>query len=190
MGTVADGTPAVICDVDGTLCDVRSVRHFVERPAGVERFRADFARFHAASEDCPPFPQVVRLVQALDRAGYAIIIVTARERRWTDLTERWLDVHHVPRSELVTRNDLDYRADAVVKAEICAEIQSRYAPQLAIDDRDDILAVWSGSSIPTVRVDEAGHLSSIAWHGSRHDSPLTTIVDRVRRHQETVPGPN
>lgn len=181
----ATRSPAIICDVDGTLCDVRTVRHYVERPVGAKRFRANFSLFHSASEACPAFPQVAQLLKTLALDGYAIVIVTAREARWTDLTERWLDKNDVGRVELITRQDLDYRPDALVKAEICAEIQGRYQPRLAIDDRDDILAVWTEASIPIVRVDEAGSLSSIRWPSAAHDDSLDLIVEGVRRASGT-----
>ena len=172
--------PAIICDVDGTLCDVRRIRHYVERPAGTQRFRANFALFHSTSEACPAFPQVSQLIRALALDGYAIVVVTAREARWAQLTERWLDQHDVGRVELITRHDLDYRPDAVVKAEICAEIQSRYDPRLAVDDRDDILAVWAGAAIPTLRVGEAGALSEVMWPPATQDDHLNAIVEEVR----------
>lgn len=172
--------PAIICDVDGTLCDVRTIRHYVEQPAGTQRFRANFALFHSASEACPTFPQVTQLISALALGGYAIVVVTAREARWTELTERWLDLHGVRRAELITRRDLDYRPDAVVKAEICAEIQRRYEPRLAVDDRDDILAVWAGAHIPTLRVGAAGSLSAVTWPGATQNDHLDAIVNEVR----------
>ena len=178
--TTLSRRPVIICDVDGTLCDVRSVRHFVERPVGAMKFRANFARFHAASEACPGFPRVIELVSALTLHGFAIVVVTAREARWAALTERWLDRHDVRRVELITRSDFDYRPDAVVKAEICAEIQSRYDPRLAVDDREDILAVWASASIPTVRVDEAGCLSAVTWPGATQDDELNAIVEYAR----------
>lgn len=178
--SIQPGNGAIICDVDGTLCDVRTIRHYVERPVDAQRFRADFALFHSASEACPAFPQVVQLVTSLALDAYVIVIVTAREARWAELTERWLDQHGVPRVELITRRDLDYRPDAVVKAEICAEIQSRYEPRLAIDDRDDILAVWAAASIPTLRVGETGTLSGVVWPGGTADDELDAIVNQVR----------
>ena len=177
---------AIICDVDGTLCDVRTIRHYVERPADAQRFRANFELFHSASEACPAFPQVIQLISALALDGYVIVIVTAREARWAELTERWLDQHGVRRVALITRRDLDYRPDAVVKAEICAEIQARYEPRLAIDDRDDILAVWSAASIPTLRVGEAGTLSQVVWPGGSAKDELDAIVNQVRG--STVPS--
>lgn len=177
----AERPPTIICDVDGTLVDVRSIRHHVERPKGAQRFRANFALFHSSSEHSPAFPNVLLLVTELERAGYSIVVVTAREERWTELTERWLDRHGVRRVELITRRVLDYRSDALVKAEICADIQLRYSPRLAIDDRDDILAVWATSSIPTVKIDEEGRLSSVTWASVATDDRISTVVERVRR---------
>jgi len=177
--------PAIICDVDGTLCDVRNIRHHVERPAGVQGFRPNFALFHAASEDCPAFSHVVQLTTNFERDGYAIVVVTAREARWTDLTERWLSRHGVQRAELFTRRALDYRSDALVKAEICSEIQSRYVPHLAIDDRDDILAVWTAASIPTIKIDQTGFPSSVSWPSAAHDDRLGAVVEAVRRTRAT-----
>jgi phosphoglycolate phosphatase-like HAD superfamily hydrolase len=178
--------PAIICDVDGTLCDVRAIRHHVERPETAQRFRANYSLFHSLSEDCPAFPSVLHLVIELERAGYAIVVVTAREARWAELTERWLDRQLVPRVELITRGALDYRSDALVKAEICAEILNRYSPRLAIDDRDDILAVWAAASIPTVKVDQAGCLSPITWPGVVGDDRLSALVKRVCRDSKAV----
>lgn len=177
--------PAIICDVDGTLCDVRSIRHFVERPAEAASFRANFSKFHAASASCPVFPHVRDLVADLALQGFAIIVVTAREARWTELTEQWLDLNGIPRDELITRRELDYRPDAIVKAEICTEIESRYAPALAIDDRDTVLAVWKDASIPTVKVDGEGDLSLIRWGSVPRDHRLDDLIGTARTRRPT-----
>lgn len=175
----ADRPPVIICDVDGTLCDVRSIRHYVERPEGAQHFRANFALFHSASEECPAFPAVLKLVQDLEQAGYGVVIVTAREARWLEVTERWLDRYGVQRTELITRAMLDYRSDSVVKAEVCADIQSRYSPRLAIDDRDDILGVWAAAAIPTLKVSEAGDLLPVTWPGSAIDQRILAAIEGV-----------
>jgi hypothetical protein len=67
---------AVIIDVDGTLADVSSIRHFVrQRPK-------DFDSFHAASVNVPPHQQAVDLAHAAHAVGQVVIIVTARRHRW------------------------------------------------------------------------------------------------------------
>lgn len=169
--------PAVICDVDGTLCDVRTIRHFVERPVGVPRFRANYAAFHAASRQCPPFPMVVALVRELAAADWSVIVVTGREARWAALTAEWLDSHEIPYKVLLSRAELDYRADAIVKAEMCDQIHQRYSAQLAIDDRHDILDVWARAGISTIAVTGEGALSPVTWRSDR-DPSLRAIVER------------
>lgn len=176
-GVEAEGSSlAVICDVDGTLCDVRGIRYLVERPPGADRFRADFAAFHRRSRECAPFPRVVNLVAGLAQAGYLIVVVTGREARWASLTQNWLAAYEVPCAELLTRADLDYRPDAVVKAEICADVRNRYSARLAIDDRRDILEVWGEACIPTIEVDPVGFLSEIRWPTGTYDAGLQEIA--------------
>jgi len=64
---------AVIFDVDGTLADVASIRHYV---TGDER---NFHKFHAAASLVHPHHEVVDLATSLKSAGYTIIIVTSRK---------------------------------------------------------------------------------------------------------------
>jgi hypothetical protein len=79
---------------------------------------------HSSSKAGPAFPQLAELLKALALSGYAIVIVTAREARWAEFTERWLDQNDVGRVELITRQDPGYRPDAVVEGEVRAELQS------------------------------------------------------------------
>lgn len=171
--------PAALCDLDGTLCDVRSIHHLVERPENVPRFRADFAAFHGQSRHCPPFPQVSRLISGLASAGYEIILVTGREAKWASLTEDWLAEHGITYSALLTRRSLDYRADEVIKQEIFLDIAAQYSPRIAVDDRDDILRVWLRAGIPTIAVDLTGNLSSVIWPTGVMDVQLQADIDHL-----------
>jgi hypothetical protein len=154
---------AVICDVDGTLCDVRSVRHHVERPEGSLHFRPNFNRFHSESISCPAHPQVVSLLARARDAGFAVIIVTAREEKWSFLTSTWLSDWSIGYDELLMRPARDNRPDAVVKAEIERDIAMRYNARLAIDDRSDIIEVWQRAGIATSRVSLDGRVGPIEW---------------------------
>jgi len=159
-----DRTPrpdAAIFDMDGTLCDVRSIRHLVEAPDGAKRFRANFHQFHAQSITCPPYPDVARLLARLRAEGYAILIVTAREALWADLTSEWLALHSIEHDEVFTRPLKDYRPDAVIKEEIAAAVKERYSPKIAIDDRAAIIEVWHRAGIPTCWVSDDGSIGAI-----------------------------
>ncbi|AMM20428.1 hypothetical protein AX769_10045 [Frondihabitans sp. PAMC 28766] len=150
---------AVVFDIDGTLCDVRGIRHYVEGPAGARRFRPNFDRFHAASIWCPPHPDVERLAHAAREAGLAIVVVTGRGAKWADLTRAWLSKHDIPFDELWTRGATDQRPDHVVKTGIERKLSKRFHALLALDDRMDIIDVWQAAGIPTVLVGPEGKLA-------------------------------
>lgn len=137
---------AIIFDVDGTLCDVRSVRHYV---TGDQR---DFTAFHKASLFCPPNHAVRDLARMSDQA---VVVVTARDARFERVTRDWLAKHDIAFEALYMRPWGDQRKDAVVKAEILTAILADgFVPVLAVDDRDDIIEVWNAAGIPTLKVGE------------------------------------
>lgn len=155
---------AIICDVDGTLCDVRSIRHHVERPIGLDgTFRPDFVKFHGESIDSPINHRVAELLVRARSAGLAVIIVTAREARWSFLTSTWLTEHGVVYDELLMRPAKDHRSDALVKEDMAENIVRQYRPVLAIDDRADIIGVWQRAGIPTSFVSPNGDLGQLEW---------------------------
>lgn len=170
---------AVVFDVDGTLCDVRQIRHYVDQPtqgtAG-----PDFARFHSASIGCPPYTDVVSLLRRVRSAGYLVIIVTGREASWSFLTSSWLADHRIDYDEMFMRPRYDYRADARVKAEIAESILRKYNVVLAVDDRDDILSVWSSVSVATAKVNAEGALGEVEWPTNLRDPVIDRLVLRAR----------
>ncbi len=69
--------PAVIVDVDGTLCDVSGIRHYV---AADPRNR-NFDLFHRASALCPAIPGTLAWVEREHALGRAVLVVIALWRR-------------------------------------------------------------------------------------------------------------
>ena len=67
---------ALLVDVDGTLADVQSIRHYVE---GELR---DFDAFHRASIDVDPIMEVLDLVKSYKSKGFRIIAVSGRSERY------------------------------------------------------------------------------------------------------------
>lgn len=149
---------AVIFDVDGTLCDVRLIRHFVQAPDGATKFKPNFNRFHSASKQCPPHLAVRQLAHRAQKMGLAVIVATGREATWAQLTTDWLSSNDIPFDELWTRGAKDYRPDHVIKAEMELRIRQRFNALLAVDDRLDIIEVWQAAGIATVQVDPDGEI--------------------------------
>lgn len=138
---------AIIVDMDGTLCDVEGVRHYVE---GGNR---DFRSFHEASRFCPTRVEVEAEVRDAHRDGFAVIIVTARDERYERATRDFLFRHQIPYDRLFMRPWGDQRRDTVVKEELLGRIlEEGYSPVLAIDDRRDVAAVWQAHGIQVMFV--------------------------------------
>ena len=162
--------PAVIMDADGTLCDVRSVQHFVSNPDGTKAKKPNFHKFHAGSANCPPHEEVAGLARRAHESGMGVVVVTGREARWRDMTAKWLKKNGIPYDALITRGSNDYRPDHVVKTELLQRVQRSFRPVLAVDDRPDIIKVWHDAGIPAVQVDKEGALGPV-------DTPAGATLD-------------
>ena len=142
--------PAVIIDVDGTLADVASIRHYVlDDPRN-----RNFQKFHGASAFVEPVAEVAAIARALDAAGLTIVVLTSRKEHWRSLTRAWLAKWDIPFFALGMRSDDDDRRDADVKRDLLDVMSHRYdvRPVLAIDDNPVVIALWRSLDIPTVRV--------------------------------------
>lgn len=140
---------AVIVDVDGTLVDVSSIRHYVCS----DPKRRDFESFHKASALCPPIGDTFAWADGHRKQGRAVFVVTARERKWDFLTRRWLRKWGFQLDGLFMRATGDYRPDGVVKGEILERIRERgFTVVAAIDDNPSVVEVWQSRGIPVTVV--------------------------------------
>lgn len=138
-------THAVIFDMDGTLCDVRGIRHYVTGE------RRNFDAFHRSSLFCPPNAWVVNFARGLPRES--VVIVTARDARYERVTRDWLAKHEVGFAALYMRPWGDQRPDYVTKAEILERIRADgYRPVVAVDDNPSVIALWKENGISTITV--------------------------------------
>ncbi len=135
---------AEIFDVDGTLCNVTSVRHYVTPP------NRDFHSFHMASAFCPPHEVLVERVHEAKAKGRAVLVVTARMARYRTLTRKWLESCQIPFDSIWTRANDDFRKDAIVKREILAKIRANgFVVMKAHDDNPAVVEVWEDEGIET-----------------------------------------
>lgn len=141
--------PARILDVDGTLADVASIRHFVMRPKHLK----DFDAFHAASADVPPHQIALQYACDTVAMGMIPVVVSARMTKWFDVTKGWLD-RHMPVSYdgPILRPDGDFRPDVQVKADILRYLRRHYDIRGAIDDNPAVIALWQKHGIPVTVV--------------------------------------
>lgn len=143
--------PAVIVDVDGTLCDVSGIRHLVMGEN--KKRKGSFHDFHVQSEHCPPNRMAIDYVTRKFDSGHTILVVSGRQERYRDLTHRYV-TRHMPRpwAGLWMRPDSDYRADTAVKREIFDQLSKRWTISSAIDDRPEVIALWKSLGLEVVVV--------------------------------------
>lgn len=140
------GRPIVICDLDGTIADLRHRLHYIESAP------KDYHGFFLAQADDPPIQEVIDHVKGL-ADNHDIVIVSGRPDTYAGLTERWLAVvARIPYVSLLMRRGGDHRPDDMVKEEILAMLP-RENIVLAIDDRISVIErVWEANGIAVCQV--------------------------------------
>lgn len=144
----AERRKAIIFDADGTLCDVRGIRHYVR-----SKYK-NFDMFHRSSLWSPANQEVVDMAVASHEAGLAVLVVTARNEAYREVTQKWLDDLDTPINyeNIYMRPDGDSRKDIIVKREILASIQEDYDVVHAVDDNVFVNFMWGEEGIQTTKV--------------------------------------
>lgn len=141
----------IICDIDGTIADVRHRLRYIQNPDGTKKKKPDWDSFHAACVDDTPFLDVIRLVDALRigtcGCGYGrldLYFLSGRNDVARKQTEKWLDAHEFPHYKaLVMRKAGDRRPDTEIKLEMIRELGLTPNDVLCIfDDRQCVVDMW------------------------------------------------
>jgi predicted kinase len=130
---------AVICDLDGTLCNIEHRLHHVRKPAGEKKDWKSF--FVNLSEDTPNVPVAV----LIDRFSgvFPIVFASGRPDDYQRGTREWLERYDFPTNHLYMRCRGDHRQDYVAKEIILDfEILTRFKPLFFIDDRKQVVDLW------------------------------------------------
>ena len=144
--------PAVIVDMDGTLCDVSTVLHLQAKSDG-------FTAFHQGCAQCPPHLAVVEWCIGHHSRGHEILVVTGRDDWTRQLTLQWLSQHlPVPIAGLHMRADGDFRSNTDLKRDIQSVLALEYDIRAAIDDDPEIVELWLKVGIPAAMVLEWGEV--------------------------------
>lgn len=126
---------AVICDLDGTLCNIDHRLHFVR---GEEK--KNWKGFFEALKDDTVNEWCSDILTAIP---YQIILCSGRTDNYMGLTKDWLLENVILYNQLFMRNRQDFRPDTIVKELILDfEILTRYKPYFMIDDRQTVVDMW------------------------------------------------
>lgn len=158
----------VICDIDGTIMNVEDRLALAIKNKRPEDKRMNWDVFLdpkvMEAEDRPNW-DVVFLIKKLMSTGSTILFTSARNERHRDVTMRQLaqgcninmriSPYTNKGNRLYLRDDDDFRPDDITKKEIFERVLTDgFRPQLAFDDRDQVVSMWRDMGLPCFQVRE------------------------------------
>lgn len=138
-----DKPEAIICDLDGTLCNVDHRLHFVRKVEGGPK--PDWKNFFYNMTYDPLNQWCDDILYNLwANSRCVIVLCSGRPDSYEKQTKEWLNKHSITYySRLFMRSRNDFRKDDIVKEQILDfEILTRYKPVFAIDDRKQVVDMW------------------------------------------------
>ena len=143
---------AIICDIDGCVIDTSRIYEEIAEKGitGVDKF-AYFEEYANDPAKALINQQLVDILEFLRMQGYKIIFSTARSKA--------IKIGTITRlrscmlySDIYMRELDDLRPAAEVKADHLKRIKEFYDVQIAIDDEDDNLKMFSQNNILAMKV--------------------------------------
>lgn len=146
-----DKPRAIICDLDGTLCDLEARRVHV-RAEG----KKDWKKFF---EEIPNDTLIQHCADILMRfkTDHKIVFCSGRPKDHEMPTASWLSkmLPEVKESYLYMRPAGDFRQDDTVKEMLLDfEILTRFTPYFILDDRDQVVKMWRKRGYPCLQMAE------------------------------------
>jgi predicted kinase len=143
---------AVGFDLDGTIVDTRKILHFVEGP------KKDFDSFHRLSEFAPANEQVLQAMWDAHNAGLAVLITTARDETYRDVSQKYVDSLPAPPIEnMYMREAGDKRPDYDVKRDMYDKISQHYDLVHQFDDNPQAVKAWRQKRLRVTIVPSFGY---------------------------------
>lgn len=144
------GRDFVLCDLDGTLCDIT---HRLNHVNGLEK---DWGHFFAGIPGDTIRPETIKILNDARARGCKIFFVSARPDDYKDLTVEWL-VKHLPidfeYAGLIMRRAGDRRDDVIVKQEMYDKyFKDKHRVEFVIDDRPKVIEMWRSNGLHVIDV--------------------------------------
>lgn len=130
----------IVFDIDGTLSNVGHREHLVRK------YPKDFDAFYQAMDKDLPRAEIIDLCNLHFNNGWRVLLFTGRPNLYRDLTSKWLEKHQVHYHDLFMRpDDQWFEPDYKVKQQMIDQIDGEI--HLAVDDRDQAVAMWRKNGI-------------------------------------------
>lgn len=143
----------VICDLDGTLCNIEHRLHFLKskKPNGDEY--KDWRGFFGAIVGDELRTEVLDMLKAYKAEGYNIVFVSARPDTYRGETQRWFTMQGIDLHDgLLMRPESDGRVDVEVKQDIYDKYFKDKKVHKVIDDRPSVIRMWRENDLDVIDV--------------------------------------
>lgn len=137
----------VLCDLDGTLADLKHRLHYVKnRPANWDAF------FKECVNDTPNL-WCVELLRAMKTQGYNVIVVSARSRVVLKESREWMNKAGLSDIELVlVRPERDSTPDQILKKQ-WLDAYGKERVLFVVDDRQKVVDAWRAEGLVCLQCD-------------------------------------
>lgn len=131
------GEKVIVCDIDGTVCDISHRLHFARSDP------KDWKSFFAAIPQDKLREDIMHKVSQLAVDENArIIFVSARPETYRKETEEWLTFNYCTHNTLIMREAHDKRPDTDVKGDIYEKYLKKLNIIKVFDDRPSVIRMW------------------------------------------------
>ena len=118
-----------------------------------------------------PIEYVIESVKLNKDCGRKIVIFTSRPERIREATEYWLNKHNIPYDELHMRSVEDHYIKDVELKKKMYDLFVNEKVSFAIDDKQEIVDLWEGLEIPTLKVDTIEYYTNLLLEDKDWQNP-------------------
>ena len=139
---------ALIIDFDGTLCDAKGRRHYLDGD------KPNYNKFYESAIFSLPNEWCVEIIKRFS-VDHTILIVTGQPAEYHRNIKDWLGKYLIPYHKILGRKSGDFRKDNTIKLEIYeTEIKDKYRIIFCVDDRKRVSDMWREQGLVVLQCEE------------------------------------
>jgi len=139
-------TKYLVTDIDHTISDAAWRDHLLGR----------WEEYYPLGAEDKVIQATAEIIRHFHLAGATTVAVTARPRRWEQLTTTWLYRNDLPVDEVLMREDDDHRPSCYVKADL---VRTRFPDlgrvALVLEDDGNCCTTYRGMGLNVLQVERA-----------------------------------
>jgi hydroxymethylpyrimidine pyrophosphatase-like HAD family hydrolase len=148
---------AIICDLDGTLCNDDNRKDNIKDIIGVKEWgEKEYDRYYQNIHTDTVFEHIEEIVQKFYDDNYIILFVTGRPERFRSETNDWLNNKTKLSGHIFMREDNNYESDVTLKTRIYNEhIKPYYDVLFVLEDRTKVVKMWRDLNVSCLQVQQS-----------------------------------